>query len=183
MSFIVCWLLLSTPAHSVFLCAGDIRLVNGSDPSEGRIELFYEEEWRRVLNNIPDGSDTTDVAHVACQQAGYPYTEGTQSFGRGSGPVWILISTCTGDEERLEQCDHLGWKFDPCFFCADLGVQCRGECLQIEDIHTHTHTHTHARTHTNAHTHTHTHTHTYIHTHMHTHTHTHTHTYTHTTKE
>ena len=117
--------LLSTPAYSVCLCAGDIRLVGGSDPSEGRVELFYEGEWGRVLNDfLPNAA----VAHVACRQAGYPYSEGLQSFGHGNGPVWLAIFGCTGDEERVEQCWHYtGWRSiypsDP-----DLSVRCRGKC-------------------------------------------------------
>ena len=118
--------LLSTPAYSVCLCTGDIRLVGGSDPSEGRVELFYEGEWGRVIQ-----SHFTHAADVACWQAGYPYTEGLQSFGQGSGPVWLAIAGCTRDEERIEQCLHIyGWRTStipnlPNIF-HDLGVRCRG---------------------------------------------------------
>ena len=116
--------------YSVCLCAGDIRLVNGSDPSEGRVELFYEGEWGRVLQDPLNDSLAwaAAVAHVACRQAGYPYSEGLQSFGQGSGPVWLVIQSCTGDEERVEQCVHTyGWR-SICSFCHDLGVRCRGRC-------------------------------------------------------
>ena len=85
-------------------CTGEIRLANGSVPSEGRVEVFYEGLWRRV---VVVSNDTAAVAHIACRQAGYLYMEGTQSFGQGSGPVWRIL-TCTGSEERLEQCVHLG---------------------------------------------------------------------------
>ena len=118
--------MLSTPAYSVCLCAGYIRLVNGSDPSEGRVELFYEGEWGRVLQD-PLNDSLAAVADVACRQAGYPYSEGLQSFGQGSGPVWLVIQSCTGDEERVEQCLHTyGWRSiysSP----LDLGVRCRGK--------------------------------------------------------
>ena len=126
--------LLSTPTYSVCLCAGDIRLVGGSDPSEGRVELYYEGEWGRVLQylgffpyrTIP--YSPAAVAHVVCWQAGYPYSEGVKLFGHGSGPPWLAIFQCTGDEERVEQCGHFyGWRSiylsDP-----DLGVRCRGKC-------------------------------------------------------
>ena len=97
--------------------------MNGSDPSEGGVELFYEGEWGRVAIIFPDAA----VAHVACRQAGYPYSEGLQSFGQGSGPVWLDIFDCTGDEERVEQCVHYGWRIIlP--IPSDLGVRCRGKC-------------------------------------------------------
>ena len=116
--------MLSTPAYSVFLCAGDIRLVNGSDPSEGGVELFYEGEWGRVAIIFPDAA----VAHVACRQAGYPYSEGLQSFGQGSVPVWIDILACTGDEERVEQCRRFlgGWR-NIYYSLSHFGVRCRGK--------------------------------------------------------
>ena len=117
-------MLLHTTAYAVFLCtAGNIRLVNGSVASEGTVELFNEGQWGRVVVYSSD----TAVARVACRQARYLYMEGTQSFGQGSGPVWIVIRTCTGSEERLEQCEHLGWRFNPCPSCADFGVRCGGE--------------------------------------------------------
>ena len=97
--------------------------MNGSDPSEGGVELFYEGEWGRVAIIFPDAA----VAHVACRQAGYPYSEGLQSFGQGSGPVWLDIFDCTGDEERVEQCVHYSWRIIlP--IPSDLGVRCRGKC-------------------------------------------------------
>ena len=108
-------------------------MVGGSHPSEGRVELFYEGEWGRV---IARSDRHVTAAPVACQQAGYPYTEGTGSFEQGSGPVWVDIH-CTGDEKRVEQCVHYGWRVNFCPSCRDLGVTCRGECAWCEkDTHT-----------------------------------------------
>ena len=108
-------------------------MVGGSDPSEGRVELFYEGEWERVAIDLPYAA----VADVACQQAGYPYSEGLQSFGQWSGPAWLAIYRCTGDEERLEQCWHRGWRrIFPISF--ELSVRCRGKCgWYKKDTHAH----------------------------------------------
>ena len=102
-------------------------MVGGSDPSEGRVELFYEGEWSRVLQDpLNDSLARAAVADVACRQAGYPYSEGLQSFGHGSGTAWLVIFACTGDEERVEQCWHVGWRsIYP--YPSDLGVRCRGK--------------------------------------------------------
>ena len=46
---------------------GDIRLVDGIEPQEGRVEVCYEEVWGTVCSdnwNIPD-------ATVACRQLGF----------------------------------------------------------------------------------------------------------------
>ena len=92
--------------------------------SEERVELFYEGQWGRVV--IDWTRDAAAVARVACRQAGYPYGEGLQLLRKGSGPVWLVIFECTGDEERVEQCWHYGWRsMYP--FHSDFGVRCRGK--------------------------------------------------------
>ena len=49
---------------------GDIRLVGGSVPSEGRVEVCYNNEWGTVCD---DGWSSID-AGVACRQAGFSST-------------------------------------------------------------------------------------------------------------
>ena len=116
-------------------------MVGGSDPSEGRVELFYEGEWGRALRYpfqpedfLPSPFAWAAVAHVACQQVGYPYSEGLQSFGQGSGPVWLNIAVCIGDEERVEECLHYAWRSILSSY-PDLGVRCRGKYKK--DTHAH----------------------------------------------
>ena len=118
-------------AYSVCLCAGDIRLVGCSDPSEERVELFYGGQWGRVVIDLIQGAA---VADVACRQAGYPYSEGLQLFRKASGPVWLVIYHCTGDEERVEQCWHFGWRS---MYAShpDICVRCRGK--YEKDTHAH----------------------------------------------
>ena len=109
------------------LCAGDIRLVNGFVPTEGRVELFYEGEWGRINVAVPSLTGKS-VARAACRQVGYPYSDGVdEDFGQGSGPGWAEIIFCR-DEERVEQCDHRGWRYNVCPSCPDLAVRCRGMC-------------------------------------------------------
>ena len=86
-----------TLTHTVFLCAGDIRLVGGSDPLEGRVELFYEGEWGEVVAHRG-----TNAANFACRQAGYPYSKGIQSFVPGNGSVWLYIWIYSGDEQIVD---------------------------------------------------------------------------------
>ena len=46
---------------------GDIRLVNGSSPLEGRVEICMNNAWGTVCNNSFSSSD----AEVVCTQLGY----------------------------------------------------------------------------------------------------------------
>ena len=48
----------------------DIRLVNGADQYEGRIEICFNETW----GTICDGFWSTNDANVACRQLGFAAT-------------------------------------------------------------------------------------------------------------
>ena len=47
--------------------SGDIRLVNGNSPNEGRVEVCNEDGWGTVCDNLW----TQEDANVACRQAGF----------------------------------------------------------------------------------------------------------------
>jgi len=49
---------------------GAVRLVNGSNSLEGRLEVCFNRAWGTVCNNRFDGDD----AQVVCNQLAVPYT-------------------------------------------------------------------------------------------------------------
>ncbi|XP_019629907.1 PREDICTED: scavenger receptor class A member 5-like [Branchiostoma belcheri] len=103
----------------------DLRLVGGSGPHEGRVEVFHAGEWGTVCHS---GWSLED-AHVACRQLGYPEAvRETYSahFGQGTGRIWLDTLGCTGTEERLTDCKHGGWGRVPwCRHIHDSGVVCK----------------------------------------------------------
>ena len=122
---------------------GSIRLSNGADSREGRVEICLNGYWGTVCST---GWNERD-ALVACTQAGYhtlsklmvsfiminylmcvgaiPVTNGY--FGRGTGPVHMTGVDCTGSEESLTQCSYVnGIGATNCYHAKDVGVMCKG---------------------------------------------------------
>lgn len=88
---------------------GDLRLVNGSMPNEGRLEVFYDDQW----GTLCDDYWTDDDADVACRQLGYEQgavRDGGRflhsHFGAADEgvPIWLDNLMCDGDEAGLMDC-------------------------------------------------------------------------------
>ena len=102
---------------------GDIRLVGGSSPNEGRVEVYHNNTWGTVCD---DGWDIND-ATVVCQQLGHflaVSAPGVATFGEGTGPIWYDDVGCTGSETTLIQCPHNGRGVHNCLHSEDAGVVC-----------------------------------------------------------
>ena len=93
---------------------GSIRLMNGSDEKEGRVEICADDDtgdntpasWGTVC----DDYWTNDDADVACMALGYEGAEPDAGrflrsrFGAGTGPIWLDDMLCEGDEAGLLDC-------------------------------------------------------------------------------
>jgi len=105
------------------LTDGTIRLLNGSMPWTGRVEIFYGGQWGTVCNDSWDIND----ANVVCKQLGFPQATqafGDASHGQGSGPIWMDDVACSGNESLLSECSHRGWGINDCTHSKDVSVQC-----------------------------------------------------------
>ena len=72
-----------------------LRLIGGSRPGAGRVEISYNGSWGTVCDNDWDKRD----AHVVCRQLGYPSAVSAPRlarFGRGSGKIWLDDVQCQG---------------------------------------------------------------------------------------
>ena len=73
----------------------EIKLVNGTSRSEGRIEILRNQTWGTICGN---DSNAVGVALVVCRQAGFAGLEtvfrDSSEFGEGNGTVHPL--TCMG---------------------------------------------------------------------------------------
>ncbi|XP_038076899.1 neurotrypsin-like [Patiria miniata] len=85
-----------------------VRLVNGANQNEGRLEVHLNGTWGSVCQEKDNYEFAYQGSNVICQELGLGYGLDTPSdgrFGRGSGPVMMggYIS-CTGGESSLAQC-------------------------------------------------------------------------------
>ena len=55
------------PTNQVGCQHGDVKLVNGNSPNEGRVEICLNNQWGTVTD---DGWSSSD-ARVVCRQLGY----------------------------------------------------------------------------------------------------------------
>ena len=103
---------------------GEVRLVGGSGPHEGRVEVFHNGAWGTVCD---DGWDLQD-ATVVCRQLGYgTAVAALADYGGGIGPVWYDNVRCSGSEANLAQCAHDGLGVHNCDHSEDAGVICASE--------------------------------------------------------
>ena len=107
---------------------GSIRLVGGTGPHEGRVEIHLFAHWGTVCNNSWDLVD----AAVVCHQLGYP-TAKKASFTTAAAaandmmPIWYDKVACTGYEASLTKCSSTNLGDHTCTHNRDAGVVCGSE--------------------------------------------------------
>ncbi|KAG2492959.1 hypothetical protein HYH03_008867 [Edaphochlamys debaryana] len=107
---------------------GAVRLLGGSGPHVGRVEVWHNGRWGGVC-----ASDfTARDAEVVCRQLGFSggrsmgsgYSSPT--YGRGYGPTWLRNMSCNGTEAAVRNCPGAAWDQPYCFW-VDVGVACLPE--------------------------------------------------------
>ncbi|XP_062601529.1 deleted in malignant brain tumors 1 protein-like isoform X4 [Saccostrea cucullata] len=101
-----------------------IRLVNGSLPYEGRVEIKHNGIWGTVCD---DGFDKKDAV-VICSMLGFPrsnaFAKSSAFYGRGNGKIWIDGLSCGGHENNIFECESETLGEHDCSNSEDAGVLC-----------------------------------------------------------
>lgn len=107
----------------------DIRLADGTMPSEGRVEISYNGKWGTICDSFWSDND----ARVVCRQLGYldGVAQANSFYGSGIGPSWLYYVRCDGDENSIWSCTNSGFnvsntscrnhQYDASVYCTGRG--------------------------------------------------------------
>ncbi|XP_006834582.1 PREDICTED: macrophage scavenger receptor types I and II-like [Chrysochloris asiatica] len=103
--------------------ANMVRLVGGSIPHEGRVEIFHNGQWGTICD------DHWEIRNglVVCKSLGYRGVLSVHKgayFGQGAGPIWLNEVYCFGREASIEECKIKQWGVRTCSHTEDAGVTC-----------------------------------------------------------
>ncbi|WAQ95352.1 NETR-like protein, partial [Mya arenaria] len=112
-------------------CSNDrVRLQNGINKYQGRVEFLYYGVWGTVCSQHFDKYDAQVIcrlAHVPGNQTATIYEQ--SRYGSGSGSLIVEDLKCNGTEDDLDECDSFPWSEEsaqpPCnIHDFDVGVSC-----------------------------------------------------------
>ncbi|XP_042653130.1 LOW QUALITY PROTEIN: deleted in malignant brain tumors 1 protein-like [Tyto alba] len=105
---------------------GSLRLVSGGSRCDGRVEIFQDGAWGRVLDEQWDVQEASVVCRqLRCGEAGTAYNPPKPE--RGTGPVGLRGVRCAGHEAKLTLCDtSLPGSALAAGLAQDVGVICWG---------------------------------------------------------
>ena len=112
---------------------GTVRLVNGRQEGEGRVEYFINGTWKTICGH----NFGLEEARVVCGQLACPNNQGSPvrhgqcpaHFGCGSGESALGFLNCFGDEDSLTDCRRVNTD-TACSggHCHDASACCLGTC-------------------------------------------------------
>ena len=100
----------------------NMRLVGGTSPREGRLEVYQNGTWGTVC----DDGFTDAAARVVCYFLGFGHVGSFLGnfYGAGSGQIWLDDVRCDGSEWHIASCQHKGWGRHTCSHNDDVSVSC-----------------------------------------------------------
>ena len=104
------------------------RVVGGSQPNEGRVELYFNNTWGSICSYFWEWD--IKEANTVCRMLGYSFAArvwGAGEFGEENGTTSVYKPQCTGAESNIIDCCNCGWgKSCNNSQHRDFGVTCSG---------------------------------------------------------
>ncbi len=109
---------------------GAVRLMDGSNEYEGRVEVCLNGRWGTICDDSWDSKDS----QVVCRELGYtenglPWAAFRANFGEGEGLIFLDNVDCDGTEGTILDCRATEIGTHNCRSSEDAGVFCPGELL------------------------------------------------------
>eukprot|EP00057_Strongylocentrotus_purpuratus_P018553 XP_011673027.1 PREDICTED: deleted in malignant brain tumors 1 protein-like [Strongylocentrotus purpuratus] len=107
-----------------------VRLVGGSTPSEGRVEILHAGRWGTICDDLWDLVD----ANIVCMSLGYASSVAAlrnAPFGEGTGDILLDGVECYGNESSILDCRHGGIGIQDCHHDEDAGVRCSTSAVRL----------------------------------------------------
>ncbi|XP_071960936.1 scavenger receptor cysteine-rich domain-containing protein DMBT1-like [Antedon mediterranea] len=104
---------------------GDVRLADGQNAAEGRLEMYVNGSWATVCNKNFDDR----LAGLVCSQLGHSsgqaMSNGSGIFGPGDTVLKVMRIKCDENFEGfIYECDRQSGITNRCNHNADVGVRC-----------------------------------------------------------
>ncbi|XP_052232925.1 adhesion G protein-coupled receptor B3-like isoform X18 [Dreissena polymorpha] len=99
---------------------GTVRLAGGGN-NWGRVEVFHDGVWGTVCSD-----NIYNLDDVICAQLGLNNSQFLErvDIPKGTGKIWLQVSTCTYGSLSVKNCSHYGWGNHSCDHNKDIGVLC-----------------------------------------------------------
>jgi len=109
-----------------------VRLVGGSDPQEGRLQVYHDGTWGTACDN----GFTDTAAGVVCYMIGYGHVGRYiyNRYGAGSGQIWLDSVQCSGTETNITDCQHRGWGRHDCGHNEDVSISCFNQLRLVGEL-------------------------------------------------
>ncbi|RDD45649.1 Deleted in malignant brain tumors 1 protein [Trichoplax sp. H2] len=126
-----------TPFYSGILCEnyigpaiqGDIRLLNGANTTEGRVEIYHNKQWGTLCSKLI----TVNDGMVLCRQLNLTFSKFMPDayFGKGSNTV-VLSTNCSGNEPNVRICNiqPVNIEKSDCSHANDVSILCSTKLCQ-----------------------------------------------------